>query len=51
MFLRLEMSLDLFTHMDRLDDDVNLSTELSWSKATGRPVSAKLQRLDRFQHD
>ena len=29
MFLWLEMSLDLFTHIDRLDDDVNLSTEIA----------------------
>ena len=29
MFLRLEMSLDLFTHIDRLDDGINLSTEIA----------------------
>ena len=29
MFLGLEMSLDHFTHIDRLDDDVNLSTEIA----------------------
>ena len=29
MFLRLEMSLDLFTHISRLDDGINLSTEIA----------------------
>ena len=29
MFLRLEMSLDLFTHINRLDDGINLATEIA----------------------
>ena len=28
MFLWLEMSFDLFTYINRLDDDINLSTEI-----------------------
>ena len=29
MFLRFEVSFDLFTHINRLDDGINLSTEIA----------------------
>ena len=42
MFLRLEMSLDLFTHIDRLDDGINLST--SQKLIRGNPRSGRDQQ-------
>jgi len=29
MFLRFEVSFDVFTHINRLDDGINLSTEIA----------------------